>query len=237
MSLYNTLLGAGSYLTINKTLLKQLGLEPAFLFSILIDFENYLLDSKQIEQSGDWFYAGREKLQEQTTLSEYKQKEAEKILVKLGLIELKLKGTPAKNHYRICSEQVLKIFENLTSNNLGTRDEKTSEHYINNTKENNTKENNTKEHQPSELLEDSIFKETWKDFKEHRKKLKKPMTARAEKDNLKDVEKYSNMDVEKATQLVEYAIKRGWHGIYPIPKEEKLPDKNNDFSEIVVTSV
>ena len=80
MSLYNTLLGSGSYIAINKTLIKNLGLESGFLFSTLIDFENYLITKENI-QSGEWFFVTRQDLEKQTTLSDYKQKEAEKKLI------------------------------------------------------------------------------------------------------------------------------------------------------------
>lgn len=132
MSLYNTLLGSGSYIAINKTLIKNLGLESGFLFSTLIDFENYLITKENI-QSGEWFFVTRQDLEKQTTLSDYKQKEAEKKLIEIGLIEIKLKGVPAKNHYRICSDLVLKIFENWSLNNLGSSNENSSEHIYNNT--------------------------------------------------------------------------------------------------------
>lgn len=140
-SLYNILLGNGSNVAVNKFLIKNVGLEAGFLFSTLVDFENYLISQGKIE-SGSWFYAGRDSLEEQTTLSAHKQKQAEKILLEAGLIEIKLKGVPAKNHYSICSDQVLKIFENWMSKNLTSSSENSSDHIIsNNTKENNTKNN------------------------------------------------------------------------------------------------
>jgi len=129
-TLHKKLLGAGSYLTINKFLLKNVGLDASFLFSTLIDFEDYLESKSQIE-SDSWFYAGRDKIEEVTTLSAYKQKEAEKILIQEGLIKLKLKGVPARNHYKICSDQVMKIFENWMSKNLMSSNEKISEHITN----------------------------------------------------------------------------------------------------------
>lgn len=129
-TLHKKLLGAGSYLTVNKFLLKNIGLDASFLFSTLIDFENYLESKNQIQPEG-WFYAERDKLEEATTLSAYKQKEAEKILIAEGLIEVKLKGVPARNHYKICSNQVIKIFENWMSKNLISSNEKISEHIYN----------------------------------------------------------------------------------------------------------
>ena len=126
MSLYRKLLGSGSNVAVNKLMIKNIGLDAGFLFASLIDFENYLIE-KEIIKDGDAFHVGRAKLEDTTTLSEHRQKQAEKILIENGLIEMKLKGVPARNHYKINGFSVLKIMENWILKNKGTRSEKSTE--------------------------------------------------------------------------------------------------------------
>lgn len=132
-------------------MIKQLGLEAAFVFAMLIDYENYYCNKKGM-QIGDWFYVTRDRLEESTTLTAHKQKQAEKNLINAGLIEVKVKGVPAKNHYRICSDQVLKIFENWMLKNLSASNENIQEHITNNNTRSNTRDN-TIQNSPSQKNE------------------------------------------------------------------------------------
>jgi len=60
------------------------------------------------------------------------------------------------------------------------------------------------------------FLDTWDEFKEHRKQIKKPMTPLAEKKMLK---KLSGFNADDAVLALNTSIENGWIGVFP--KEEK----------------
>ena len=68
-------------------------------------------------------------------------------------------------------------------------------------------------------FESQEFKDAWKDFKEHRRKLRKPMTTRAEIGQLK---KLDGLDEKTAIKWIDTAIVKGWQGIYE-------PDSNGSI--------
>ena len=61
-------------------------------------------------------------------------------------------------------------------------------------------------------------------FKEHRKKLKKPMTPHAVELLLKELEKLAPGDEQKKIELIEYAIYRGWQGVFAKDENYKKPE-------------
>ena len=69
----------------------------------------------------------------------------------------------------------------------------------------------------------------WKEFKAHRKHIKKPMTKRAETLMLNKLEKLSEKGYN-VNEILETAITNGWQGIV-IPKE--IPKKVNHNGEEV----
>lgn len=68
--------------------------------------------------------------------------------------------------------------------------------------------------QPQELI--SALTE----FVNHRKSIKKPLTAHALRLNIKDLQRLAPGDIQKQKELIEYAIKKGWQGFY-LPNDEK----------------
>ncbi|MBA7587041.1 hypothetical protein ES708_29051 [subsurface metagenome] len=74
------------------------------------------------------------------------------------------------------------------------------------------KETNTKE-----TLKDkgTNFIKAWKDFKTMRKKIRKPMTKRAEELILKDLDNLSNNEEEQIA-ILNQSIKYSWLGVFPL---------------------
>ena len=107
MSILN-LLASSNYITVNKTLIKELGLEEAVIFGELCS--EYVYWESQNKLIDGMFYCTADKLTESTGLSEYKQRTAIKNLISNGYIEQELKGLPATRYFKIIQEQVLKIF-------------------------------------------------------------------------------------------------------------------------------
>jgi len=64
-------------------------------------------------------------------------------------------------------------------------------------------------------------------FQEHRKKLKKPMTDRALKLNLKKARDLSDGTTKGIIELLDLAIEKGWQGVY-LPKEDKYEQESDE---------
>ena len=84
-----------------------------------------------------------------------------------------------------------------------------SEHQVstNNKEKNNKKENNNL------LIPDWLDQELWTDFKDHRKKLKKPMTLKAEQILIAKLEHLKG-EGHNPKHLLLTAIERGWQSVF-----------------------
>jgi hypothetical protein len=94
----SAILSQGSSLVINKKLSSKIGLDACLIISELMH--------KRGNEEG-FFYETREEIQENTTLSPYKQREAIQILLKEGFIEKKKIDTSGKMYYRIFDIRML----------------------------------------------------------------------------------------------------------------------------------
>lgn len=72
-----------------------------------------------------------------------------------------------------------------------------------------------------ESVSDDEITEAIKRFKEHRKKLKKPMTDYAVELLRRELEKLAPQNTDKQVELIDYAIQRGWQSVYPIESSDK----------------
>ena len=61
-----------------------------------------------------WFFNTEANIEKDTTLNSYHQRKCIKVLKDKELIEVKLKGIPAKQYFKINEEQVLQILNNLS---------------------------------------------------------------------------------------------------------------------------
>lgn len=95
------LIASDNYITLNKTLLKKLGVEATILFGALCSYQRYF--------NGEEFYKEQDKLIEDTCLTEYLLRNATKILKDLGLISVIKKGLPAKNYYKVNADKLLEL--------------------------------------------------------------------------------------------------------------------------------
>ena len=69
-------------------------------------------------------------------------------------------------------------------------------------------------------LDQDFVQEAFRDFREHRRKLRKPMTTKAEEMIIADLAKLAKGDAVAATKILEQSIKNGWQGVFPL-KEDK----------------
>ncbi len=89
------LLMSSNYFVLNKQLVKRLGIETAFLFSVLVEADSTLADEE------GWFYQTGDTIEELTGLSRYKQDASIKKLSNLGILIQKNMGVPCKRYFKI----------------------------------------------------------------------------------------------------------------------------------------
>lgn len=134
-----SILASTPFLILNKCLLVNLGVEASLVLSDLIQKEQYFKESCQ--DNDGFFFNVTNDISCSTTLSYYQIKQALSVLEKWGIIQVVLKGVPAKKHFKIDHSQIL--------NFLNTRIEKNEEldcKNFNNKMLNNSKTiNNNKE--------------------------------------------------------------------------------------------
>lgn len=98
------LIASDSFITVNKELIKLVGLEEAIIFGELASEWDYW--SKRNEIKDGWFFSTIENIEDKTTLSEHKQRKALNKLKELGFIDIMVKGLPAKRYIKINEDGV-----------------------------------------------------------------------------------------------------------------------------------
>ena len=111
------LLSSTAFIVLNKQLARQVGLNEAILLADLISKEEYFIAKGMTD---GWFFNTEANIEQDTTLNSYHQRKCLKTLKKAGLIEVKRKGIPAKQYFKINEEQVLQILNNLSDKNPTT---------------------------------------------------------------------------------------------------------------------
>lgn len=97
---FKQLLMSSNYYTLNKHIVKTLGIEPAFLLTILIEASDGLADDE------GWFYQTIEKIGELTGIGRHKQDKIIKDLIESKILEQKNKGVPCKRYFKINYEMI-----------------------------------------------------------------------------------------------------------------------------------
>jgi len=111
------LLSLSAFLVLNKELARRVGLNSAILLSDLISKEEYFISNGATD---GWFFNTEANIERDTTLTPYQQRKCLKTLKTEGLIEIKRKGIPAKQFFKINEEQVVKFLKDLSATNLRT---------------------------------------------------------------------------------------------------------------------
>lgn len=183
---FKQLLMSSNYYTLNKQIVKELGIESAFLLTILIEASDGLADSE------GWFYQTIEKIGELTGLGRHKQDKIIKELIDLKILEQKNKGVPCKRYFKVNYEMIENlVFQNQQSSlsqndkldckketNLSVKNSQTSLPQNDNNKEHNINNINKELNHKEEKAPDDLkkikewFKENKIDFsKKHENKI------------------------------------------------------------------
>jgi hypothetical protein len=109
------LLSSTAFIVLNKELAKRVGLKEAVLLADLISKEEYFIANGMTD---GWFFNTEANIEKDTTLTPYQQRKCLTTLKKEGLIEVKRKGIPAKQYFKINEQLVVKFLNNLSATNL-----------------------------------------------------------------------------------------------------------------------
>ena len=131
------LLSSSSFLIVNKRLAKQVGLKGAILLADLISKEEYFLANGMTD---GWFFNTAKNIEEDTCLTSHQQRKAIKRLKDLGIIETKVVGIPAKQHFKIIENKLLSYFNTSCEESAKQVVKKTQT--INKNNNNNNNKNN-----------------------------------------------------------------------------------------------
>jgi DNA-binding PadR family transcriptional regulator len=105
------LLSSTAFIVLNKQLARRVGLKESILLADLISKEEYFIANGMTD---GWFFNTEANIEKDTTLTPYQQRKCLKSLKKEGLIEVKRKGIPAKQYFKINEELVVKFLNNLS---------------------------------------------------------------------------------------------------------------------------
>ena len=101
------LLSSSAFLIVNKKLAKQVGLKGAVLLADLISKEEYFIANGMTD---GWFFNTAKNIEKDTCLTSHQQRKAIKNLKDLGILETKVVGIPAKQHFKIIENKLLSYF-------------------------------------------------------------------------------------------------------------------------------
>lgn len=131
-----------NYIIVNKELAKTIGLNESIIIGELASELKYYRNNNKLEDG--WFFSTIENIQENTTLNEYMQRKAINNLKNIGILDIKVKGIPAKRYIKINEEQVIKLLNSKFFNNLSSSSLKFKELDVKNLRGNNNIYNNNK---------------------------------------------------------------------------------------------
>lgn len=235
------LICSDNFIAVNKTLVKELGVEPALLLGELASEAVYWNGQEKTDDG--YFYSTVENVEERTTLTAYQQRKALALLQEKGLVDVvSKKGSPPKRYIKLYEEAILQIFnfqnlKNLTFESKKTLDSKVKKLY---TKNKEYKKNKEEEYinivKEATGFSSNEFVSVLSDFILMRKKLRKPITTeRAFTLLAKKVVELSNGDEGVAIQLFNQSIANSWLSVYPLKNNYSYKSGTNEFMEMLKT--
>lgn len=247
-----SLIASNNYIVVNKDVLQKLGVYPAIMLGELAGEYNYFYKTGGLVDG--MFYSTIENIQSNTTLSRHQQTEAISKLKELGILEVVVKGIPAKRYFRLNESKLIEMFaseKDVTNKNvknlhtgmpeIDKQDVKkiAGNNNNNSNKENSNKVNKERKKEKKKTNYDSIINENIQDesvkqeiyeFIKMRKLIKKPLTDRALKLLISKLKKLSSNPVEQV-QILDNSIMNNWQGIFPL-KNNSSYQNNYGNSEV-----
>lgn len=147
-----SLLSSSSFIITNKILIKAVGTDAAILLGELCSEYNYWENRNELSD-GEWFYSTRENIEENTGLTEHKQRMALNKLIQLNLVETKKKGIPCKIYYKLNEDEIIECYSNTQKKSLKVPKNSVVEIIDNKNLKNETSCNDNLEQQDVEKLD------------------------------------------------------------------------------------
>lgn len=100
------ILGQSAFWIVNKSIARFTGIESAVLLADLIDKQGYFEARNELDPEG-YFYNTADNIEVSTSLTYHCQKKCLNQLKDIGFVETKLKGIPAKLHFKVIESKIL----------------------------------------------------------------------------------------------------------------------------------
>lgn len=110
------LLRNDNYIMANKTIAKTLGLDEAILIGEFASEHSYWEQRNELQDG--YFYSTVENVENNTTLSSYRQRSALNTLKKAGIVDVKVMGLPARRFIKINPVELERAIDNKNGKNL-----------------------------------------------------------------------------------------------------------------------
>lgn len=233
------LICSDNFIAVNKTLIKELGVEPALLLGELASESVYWNEQEKTE--GGYFYSTVENVEEKTTLTAYQQRKALLFLQEKGIVTVvSKKGSPPKRYIQISEEAILKLFNIQKLKNLTFESENFLDLKVKKLNTNNKEVKKKREEEYNNILANTFgnlsidLQTAFNDFLEMRKKIKKPATDRAICLLVKKLHDLSSGDINTAKAILEQSTENSWLGLYPLRQNRFITNKSqNEFLQML----
>jgi uncharacterized phage protein (TIGR02220 family) len=100
------ILGQSAFWIVNKSIARFTGIESAVLLADLIDKQGYFEARNELDPEG-YFYNTADNIEVSTSLTYHCQKKCLNQLKDIGFVQTKLKGIPAKLHFKVIESKIL----------------------------------------------------------------------------------------------------------------------------------
>lgn len=210
-----------SFITVNKVIAQNFGLDAAVLLGELASTQVYWEEQGGLDSEG-MFYQTCEQITQNTTLSKHQQAKAAKVLEDVGVLKTKKKGLPPMKYYVIDADKLWGVLNQRRLKNLTNDGEKIEPTSVKKFNTNNKRENNKREIRKDKR--DIVFNSTLSEpvrekvveYLEYRDEMKKPFRAeRGIKILVKQVEKQEQIHGATAViGVIDKTMSNGWQGLY-----------------------
>lgn len=203
---FKQLLMSSNYYTLNKQVVKTLGIEPAFLLTILIEASDGLADEE------GWFYQTIEKIGELTGIGRHKQDKIIKDLIESKILEQKNKGVPCKRYFKINYEMIENLVFQKQQTSLSQNDKldckKETNLFVKNSQTSLSQNDNNKEHNINNINKELNHKEekAFDDLKKIKEWFKKNEIDFSKKHEDKIIELLKNNSIDYLLNLFQEQI-------------------------------
>ena len=215
------LVASNGFLTVNKAVAREVGLEAAALLGELASSQVYWEERGNLNEDG-MFFETAETIEQNTTLTSYQQGKASKVLEAHGLIRTARKGVPAKKYFAVDADGLDAFFKNKFPSFLETRIQKNKKQDTKKLGSNNKRDNKKREviKDKKDIVLNSVLSDPVKEkvieFLEYRQEMGKPFKSeRGVQTLINTVAKQEQVIGATAViNCIDTSMSNGWQGLF-----------------------